>query len=154
MPGALYKSIRCLALFMYGLNDSTSMKTIVSLLYNYPISEPSGPTAITDSCKENKGRFVLFHYHPSLPLEKVQAELANIKFCFGEETKVIISSEEYVDEFVQQCDSMLYDAYVLNSDDREVLNQAAENMLAGNFYLSKNVLKAYFKSRRREYGYQ
>jgi hypothetical protein len=110
------------------------METLVSFFYNL-----------------NTERFILFNYHPSLALEKVRAELENIKYFFGEEAKVIISSDGYVDELVQQCDCMQYDAYVLNSDGSEVLNQAAESIQVGKFFLSKNVLKAYFKSRSREH---
>src|ERR1044072_2546577 len=98
------------------------MKNAVSLFYHFKFPQSS--------------RFILFRYHPSLSLEKVQTELANIKYFFGEETKVIISTEGYVDELIQQCDSIPYDAYVLNSDDQDILDQAAENVLAGNFYLS------------------
>jgi hypothetical protein len=95
-------------------------------------------------------RYILYNYHPSLALEKVRSELEHIKCCFGEETKVIISSEGYVDELVQHCDCIQYDAYVLSSDGTEVLSQAAESVLVGKFFLSKNVLKAYIKSRSRE----
>lgn len=108
-------------------------------------------TLLHESMQE---RFILFNFHPSLELDKVRTELENIRYFFGEGSKVIISSENYVDELVQQCDNMQYDAYVLSSDGNEVLNQAAENILAGHFYLSKNVLKAYFKSRSREYDRQ
>jgi Response regulator containing a CheY-like receiver domain and an HTH DNA-binding domain len=103
---------------------------------------------------QHAGRCILYNYHPSLALEKVRDELENIKYFFGEEAKVIISSEGYVDELVQQCDSLPYDGYVLKSDGCEVLNEAVERLRVGKLYLSKNVLKAYFKSRSREYDHQ
>jgi DNA-binding NarL/FixJ family response regulator len=109
------------------------METIISFFYNH------------------SKRFILFNFHPSFDLKKLNGELQHLKNFFGDDSKVIISSEGYVDELVKQCDRILYDAYVLSSDDREVLDQAATTVLAGNFYLSKNVVKAYFQSRRCEY---
>lgn len=94
------------------------------------------------------GEIIFYPISASPNVEIIREELEYIKYTYGNNIKVIITTEFYIDELVDQCESYLYDAYMLSSDRGEVLVQAVENIRAGKCYWSETIIKAYCRSRR------